>query len=184
MPLNHTPERTLDPVEQFHDCLEQSWLAVSRAYDASSRMPDLRELFSGTNLSIPDQAAESVLVNILLEVMENVCRFSPWYTCPPRAFGLISLRDNAAACTRWTLAPEAIQKWEAALAALSEAIRKYNGLIKAILLVDGLMARSEEDDPYVTACCSCMPPRAIQIKRSILIKAEILCDQCRQPYLD
>lgn len=183
MITNNSPERILDPVEILNECLERAWKKLSDAYDASTSMPEIHDLFDRVDLSKPDQAAEEVLINMLLEVMECICRFSPWYTKPPRAFGLNSVRDNTSNRTRWILAPEAAQKWDCVLQPLRQVIEKYNGLIQAILLVDNLMARATPDDPIVTACCSCIPPRAIQIRYSVLIKAEIICDRCRQPYL-
>jgi hypothetical protein len=180
---NNSPERTLDPVEMLNACLERAWNKICDTYDASATMPEINALFDQADLSKPASAAEAVLVNMLLEVMECICRFSPWYTRPPRAFGLNSVRDTTTNRSRWILAPEAVQKWAYALEPLCELIQKYHGLIQAILLVDGLMSRNALDDPVVTACCSCIPPRAIQIRYSVLIKAEILCERCQQPYL-
>jgi len=178
-----TSHKTLDPVEHINGCLERAWQNICTTYDASTSLPEVQALFDQADISQPCHAAETVVVNMLLEVMESICRFSPWYTKPPRAFGLTSVRDGTLNRTRWSLAPEAAHKWEPVLGPISDVIQKYNGLLQAILLVDGLMARSTPDDPTITACCSCIPPRAIQIKQSVLVKAEIICDQCKQPYL-
>jgi hypothetical protein len=183
MVSNDSPERILDPVEMLNECLERAWNKICDAYDASASLPEIHCLFEQADLSKPVQAAETVLVNMLLEVMEYICRFSPWYTKPARAFGLYSVRDSTANRIRWMLAPEAAQKWACILQPLQQAIEKYNGLIQAFRLVDDLMARTTPEDPIVTASCSCIPPRAIQIRYSVLIKAEIICDRCRQPYL-
>jgi len=180
---NYSSEQVLDPVEMLVECLERAWEKICHDYDASSSMPDLKSLFDQANISDPDQAAEMVLVNMLLEVMECICRFSPWYTRPPRAFGLSSVRDCTSNRTRWMLAPEAAQRWSEIIQPLCAAIEKYCGLIQAVLLVDNLMAKTTPDDQIVTACCSCLPPRAIQLRQSIIQKAEIICDHCRQPYL-
>jgi len=171
-----------DPVEMLNACLEHAWDKICQAYDATADLPSLPGLFSGADLSSPSQAAQVVLVNMLLEVMECIGRFSPWYTKPARAFGLTSLRGSKTQRTCWLLAPEAIQKWGTVLASLEQAIHKSSGLVQAILLVDGLMARSETEDPCVTASCRCVPPRVIQLKRSVLLKTEIICHLCQQPY--
>ena len=179
----NSQQKTLDPVEMLVDCLERAWKKICDTYDASASLPDMRSLFEHADTSQPEQAAETVLINMLLEVMECICRFSPWYTKPPRAFGLTQVRDLLNNCSRWMLAPEAAQKWDEIIQPLCETIERYRGLIQAVLLVDDLMARTTPDDPIVTACCSCIPPRAIQLRRSVKIKAEIVCDKCHQPYL-
>ena len=178
-----TYQKTLDPVETLLDCLERAWKKVCDTYDASAGLPDMQTMFENTDTTNPEQAAETVLINMLLEVMECICRFSPWYTKPPRSFGLTSVRDHLNNCSRWMLAPEAVQKWEDILQPMCEAIEKYRGLIQAVLLVDNLMARTTPNDLVVTACCSCVPPRSIKVRRSVMIKAEILCDECHQPYM-
>jgi hypothetical protein len=180
---NDSPEMTLDPVEMLNDCLERAWDKICDTYDASASLPEMQILFEGADLSRPASAAEGVLINMLLEVMESICRFSPWYTKPPRAFGLTKVRDTTSNRSHRIMAPEASQKWDDFLKPLGEMIRKYGALIQAVLLVEGLMAKSNPDDPIVTACCSCIPPRAIQIRHSALVKVEILCERCRQPYL-
>ena len=48
-------------------------------------------------------------------------------------------------------------------------------------LVDDLM-QDIPGDPCITACCNCVPPHAIYIRQSVLVKAEILCESCLQPY--
>lgn len=182
MAPNVSQPKTLDPVDALNDCLERVWRKLCNCYDAGGGLPELPSIFDKVNLSNPSSAAEKVLVNMLLELMECICRFSPWYTKPPRALGLISYRDTVSNKTRWMLAPEAAQKWEEVLIPLTEAIEKFNGLIHAMLLVDDLMGEMTPDDPIVTASCNCSPPRAIHLQRSILVKTEIICDQCKQPY--
>ena len=80
------------------------------------------------------------------------------------------------------LAPESVFKWRSTLDRLSDAIQSNYGLIDAMILVDGLMDEHPDDDPLVSACCACSPPRTIQLTRSVLIKAEILCHACLQPF--
>lgn len=177
-----TLDKPIDPVELINAALEHAWDTISAAYDVTTRLPNMRELFEGTNLTRPNQAAEKVIANMLMEVVECASRFSPWYKLPARAFGLISVRDRVTNQVRWTLAPEATQKWDEILEPLSTAIRKYSGLIQAIILVDDLMTNGSPDDPYITASCLCLPPRKIKIKRSILEQAEIICDLCKHPF--
>jgi len=177
-----TVDQVIDPIETLNATVESAWVTLCKAYDVSACLPDVQTLFEGVDLTRPNQAAESVVVVMLLEVMEGVGRFSPWYKMPSRAFGLTSVRDGKANKLRWMLAPEAVHKWQEILTPLSAVIRKYSGLIRAVVLVDDLM-QDLPGDPCVTARCGCTPPRRIQIRRSVLTKAEILCDACLQPYI-
>jgi hypothetical protein len=165
-----TLDKPVDPVELINETLERAWGTISAAYDVTTSLPDMRELFEGTNLRRPGQAAEIVIANMLMEVVECISRFSPWYKLPARAFGLISVRDRLTNHVRWALAP------------VEMAIRKYSGLIQAIILVDDLMINGLPNDPCVTASCLCLPPRKIKIKQSILEQAEIVCDLCKHPF--
>ncbi len=174
-------DKTLDPVNALNECLEQAWSTLCETYDASISLPNIVVLFDNVNLSNPDQAAQAVFVNMLLEVIESICRFSPWYTKPARVFGLNSVRDPVTNRMYWVLAPEASQRWDHLLDPLSHVIMKYSGLIKALLLGER-WGGAEDDDPNVTACCGCIPPRVIQLKRSILVKEKIVCDRCMQVY--
>lgn len=176
------PERAFDPIEMLNASLERAWVAVCDAYDVSACMPDIRTLFADVDLSQPQQAAEAVLVAMLLEVMESVSRFSPWYKQPARAFGLTSIRDLSTQRSRWILAPEAVQRWRDILCQLNELISRYSGLIRALVLVDDLMGKETDEDPCVVAQCACHPPRTIQLRRSVLYKAEIICELCLQPF--
>jgi hypothetical protein len=176
-----TVDRILDPIETLNATIERAWLEVCHLFDVTACLPDPQALFEAADLSKPNQAAEAVLAAMLLEVMENVGRFSPWYKMPARAFGLTSMREGKAGRLRWTLAPEAVQRWHGALDSLAVVIRKYSGLIQAFVLVDDLM-QDIPGDPCITAYCSCTPPHAIYISQSVLVKAEILCESCLQPY--
>lgn len=175
-------QKTIDPVEIFEGVLQCTWETLCQAYDAYGELPEMRTLFEGADLSTPKQAAEIVIVNMLMEISESISRFSPWYTKPARAFGITSFRDMQTNRMRWLLAPEAIQKWQAIIQPLSYAIRKNSGLIKAMVLVDGLMEKDTMEDPSIVAHCGCLPPRAIQIKQSILDQANIVCESCMQPF--
>lgn len=174
-------ETAVDPVELFNQALARAWEALCKNYELSANLPDLRALFEGIDLSNSDWAAELVLAQMLLEITESIGRFSRWYRSPARAFGLVSVRDNVSSCTRWILAPEAAQNWQIVLQPLSVAIQKNSGLIQAILLVDGLMS-GDETEVCVTAYCACIPPHAIHIKKSLLIRANVVCDACQQQF--
>jgi hypothetical protein len=176
-----TVDRILDPIETLNATIESAWFELCQAFDATGGLPDTQALFDAADLSRPNQAAEAVLAAMLLEVMECVGRFSPWYKMPVRAFGLISMREAKSGRLRWILAPEAVQRWQGVLEPLSTVIRKYSGLIQALVLVDDLM-QDIPGDPSITACCSCLPPHAISIRQSVLVKAEIICESCLQPY--
>ena len=177
-----TLDHIVDPVELLTVTIERAWLKIKSTYEANACLPDMKTLFEGADLSNPDQASESIVAAMLLEVIESIGRFSPWYKMPARTFGLTSVRDRRANRVRWMLAPEAVHKWKDVLEPLSMVIRKYSGLLQAILLVDDMM-RDIPGDPCVTAICNCAPPHTIQIRQSVLDKAEILCDVCRQPFV-
>lgn len=174
-------DRTVDPVEVLRGAIEHAWMSVCHAYDASASLPDMQTLFAEVDLTRPNQAAEQVLLVMLQEVIESIGRFSPWYKQPARAFGLTSVRDIKTSRVKWILAPEAVQRWQEALAPLSYAIRRYSGLIQAMMLVDDLMA-DMDINPCVSASCSCIPPNTIQVRKSVLDKSEILCERCMQPF--
>lgn len=176
-----TINRIADPVEVLREAIECAWEAVCNSYDVTACLPEMQTLFATVNLSRPNQAAEAVLTIMLQEVIESVGRFSPWYKQPARAFGLTSTRDIRSNRVKWLLAPEAVQRWEAVLSPLTSAIRKYRGLIRAMVLVDDLMADIEAD-PCIIATCQCDPPHTIQIRKSVLEKAEILCERCLKAY--
>jgi hypothetical protein len=182
MAPTETIDRILDPVEALHQSIEQAWMSICRGYEVAACMPDIQTLFAGADLTHPNQSAESVVVAMLQEANESVGRFSPWYKQPARAFGLTSVRDARSGRVKWMLAPEAVQRWQDILAPLANSIRKYSGLIHAMLLVDDLMADIDAD-PCITAQCSCIPPLTIQLRRSVLEKSEILCDRCLQPFV-
>ena len=172
---------TTHPIELLDTTLEQTWETLCAAYDVSAELPNAQNLFAQAALKTPPKAAETVFVNMLTEVIENVGRFSPWYKQPARTFGLVSLRDPVTGQSHWLLAPEALQRWGAALQTLTQAIKLNNGLIQATLLVENL-AEHERDDPLVIAQCDCHPPKRIQISLSILDKTAIICDECQQPF--
>ena len=175
-------QKTIDPVEIFEGLLKCAWDTLCETYDAYGGLPEMKTLFEGADLSTPKQSAETVIVNMLMEISESISRFSPWYTKPARSFGITSFRDAHTNQTRWSLAPEAIQKWQSIIQPLAVSIRKNSGLIQALVLVDGLMDKAINDDLPIIAHCGCLPPRAIQIKKTILDQANIICESCMQPF--
>jgi hypothetical protein len=68
------------------------------------------------------------------------------------------------------------------LGELSTAIEQNYSLIQAMILVDNLMEEVEPGEAWLIARCACQPPRTIQVTRSVLDKAEIMCDACLQPF--
>jgi hypothetical protein len=176
-----TPDQVIDPTALLTETIEHAWITICETYDATACLPNMQTLFEGADLSNPKGAAESVVASMLLEVVESIGRFSPWYKMPARAFGLASVRDSQTNRVLWMLAPEASQKWGEILEPLTTVIRNYSGLIQAILLVDDLM-RDIPGDPCVPANCGCLPPHTIQIRQSVLDKTEIICESCKQAY--
>lgn len=170
-----------DPVEHITGTLQSAWNKVCKPFDVTTCLPDMEVLFSGVDLNQSGAAAEIVIVYMLLEIMENVSRFSPWYRRPARAYGVISIRDPKSNRTDWLLAPEAANKWSAEIQQIKRLIVRYHGLIQAMILVDSLVA-DLPDDPCISAHCQCIPPRIIQLRRSILEQAEITCEACLSPY--
>jgi len=174
----YAPDNALDPARLVQESLEEVWVEICRAYNISADLPELEVVFAGVDLRSAESAAETVLVNMLDEVIDSVGRFSPWYTKPARAFGLTSFRDKTSRKVVWMLAPEALQRWCHSLERLAELIEKNSGLIQAFLLVNDLLSNEENGDVVILAQCRCQPPRAIKIKRSVLSLAEIHCNAC------
>jgi len=185
-----------DPIEQLNDVLGRTWYLLCCTYDATAALPDFKTIFCGVSISGTFQISQAVLVNMLLEVMENIGRFSPWYTRPARAFGLLEIRGTAgtqkpettdrrsakSGSQAWILAPESVMKWQPALAELSQVIEANYPFIQAMLLVEDLMDRIEPGDEWVSARCWCKPPREIQVTQEILDKGDIRCDACLHPF--
>lgn len=175
-------QELLDPIEQLQNILMIGWDEMCTLYDARACLPDLRTIFDQVDLKDPCIAAEQIVVNLLLEVMEEVSRFSPWYKKLPRAYGLTSIRDSQKDRMRWVLAPEGYQQWELFINKLEWLILNYRGIYQALLLVEGLMSRSTPTDPQIVASCQCDPPKLIHLRRSVLETGEVVCDHCRSPY--
>lgn len=176
------PPMITDPAEFLDDVLGRIWRTICCTYDAGGCMPEVKTLFAGVDLSKPFQAAKAVLGHMLLEAMENVGRFSPWYSRPARAFGLISIRDPYDGSKRWMLAAEAMHRWEAELNHLAKAIDLNYSLIRAMLLVEDLLEQALPGETWLLAYCACDPPRSIQVTGRVLGEAKIVCDACLQTF--
>ncbi len=166
---------TIDLIE----VLQQTWRTICEAYDVSGSLPVTQCLFEGVNLRQPQQAAETLLANMLLEVMEEVGRFSPAYRQP---IGLIHARDRITNQSVWLLSPETRERWEPMLSRLALAMNKNLGLLLAADVIGELAKGAPCDELRVLACCLCVPPRVILINRAVLGNANIVCDACQQPF--
>ena len=167
-----------DPVEALDQTLHDVWEMICETIDIVAEMPPLAELAEGAPLDDPAAAAERVVVNMLAEGMEWVCRFSPWYTQPAAAYGLASVCDEQSGRVKWALSTQGLAQWEPALIALAAAFRGRAGLLRIMLLVDELM-EAEGEKECEAAACRCLPPRVILVHQEILEQTEIRCDMCR-----
>lgn len=178
-----TPEQAFaenpDQVEVLDQALADAWQTICETVDIVAEMPSLGELVGRAPLADPAATAEQVVVNMLAEAMEWVCRFSPWYTKPASAYGLTQVRDTESGRVTWQLSRQGLDQWEPILTGLAKALRGQSGLLHILLLVDELMAsEGEETDDCAAAACNCLPPRVILVQREVLAKTEIRCDAC------
>ena len=182
MAVENQLDRITDPVEMLNLVLEQIWEKLCNNYCATACLPEIQTLFDGADLNQPYQAAKMVLANMLLEVSESVGRFSPWYTRPARAYGLISLRDIKSGKNRWMLAPEAVQKWQFTLDHLCTVIDKSYVVLRAMIFMDALMEEAQDarQPALVTTTCGCNPPRRIQLSLKEMERGEVRCEMCSQ----
>ena len=172
----------LEPLRELDETLEFTWRTLRDYFVAGGELPENRALFAGANLARSRDAAETVVANMLFEVAECVCRFSPWYTKPSRAFGITVIRDlKRAGSVRCVLAPEAVQKWEKLIDPLAKAIYHNLAVIQATLYVENLIGDTPEDE-CVSAKCGCHPPHIIRVDRSMLEKTTIYCNLCHSPF--
>lgn len=175
-------ENAHDPIQALDAALGRAWTALCRHFNVTASLPATQALFEGVNPDDPCEAADQVFVNMLDCIMESVDRFSPWYRRPARAYGLMPIKDSPTQPTRWVLAPEAWQLWEGLVLPLAQAIAPNRAVIQATRLVDQLMNGTADEDPYITVRCQCLPLREIHVRRSILTKTDLICDNCRQPF--
>jgi hypothetical protein len=161
------------------ETLTYIWEEICRTYDVVDRPPGFVTLFERAQFLRPYDAAETVIANMLLEIGERVDRFSPWYTQPAEAYGIVAAQGRP---VRWRLTEQGCDRWWPFIESLATVIERNTNLIKAMMLVETSMQENELDEPLVPANCRCLPPRRIQVKRSILNKTEIVCDLCQQPF--
>jgi hypothetical protein len=162
------------------EILQHVWQTLCVDYDVTTELPDIGSIFAEVDPSMPDEAAQRALVNLLSEVMEHTSRFSPWYKQPASAFGIMLSRDIAPQARRWVLTDEAIQQCHQMLRSLTKAIERNRTVILATHFLDEIDPYPEQDVLCRTATCQCMPPRTILIQSAI--HARIICDTCRQPF--
>jgi len=179
---NNFEKLYLDPIDELDEGLDYTWRILCDYYDVDGELPDIQVLFDGTDTTMSNEAAEIVIANMLIEIVGNIGRFSPWYTKPARAFGLSTIREAKTKCIRWILAPEAIQKWQMLITSLADSIYQNSGLIQAMLYVENLMGGISNQDDCMIASCSCLPSHTIRVKKSVLDKMEIYCNVCKQPF--
>jgi hypothetical protein len=173
---------TIDPVDLLDAILWKSWRLLCEEYDVSARFPDHQTIFVNADLNAPRLAAETVLSNMLIEVIENIGRFSPYYKMPARAFGLISMRDFTTGKPHWILAPDAVQRWQGYIDLLSEAIHKNVVVLQAVLLVEKLTAEDMFNQPRISVQCKCDPPKRIRLNKACFEKSRVVCDECKRPF--
>lgn len=162
------------------ETLDGAWGAICRAYDATADLPELASLFDGAELASPERCAETVVANMLLEVMEEIPRFSAWYKRP---LGVVRAVDRSTGQVCWHLSPETRRQWQTLIGQLAAAIERNIGLILAGRVLDDAELFTSDDDARALAFCRCAPPRVILIDRAVLNSADIVCDACHQPFL-
>lgn len=162
--------------------LEITWKTLSGAYDIDLEQPDTQVLLHGADMDDPVYASETVLVNMLSEIIDNVDRFSPWFSQPAKAFGLVLSHRSKGSSPKWVLTKDAVKRWEEYLRALATAIEKNAGLFLAVNLLGELPSANAEDDPRIMAVCFCDPPNVIMVNRSLLKGEKIVCESCCHPF--
>jgi hypothetical protein len=170
-------------VDVLDSVLDETWRTLCDAYDVTAALPDMRTLFAYADLFSPSEAAEAVVASMLLEIVDSIGRFSPYYRLPSRAFGLISVRDAATCQVSWILAPDGAQRWQHLLEYLADTIQRNSAVIQATMIVDGLMDEPVARDVCVLAACECAPQRTILINRRLLRRGEVICGSCRHPFM-
>jgi len=183
MVLQENQSKCYDPVDELNRLVEDIWLKLCKVYDVIAAVPDVQTVFNRVDLNCPEEAAQIILANMLIEIIERISRFSPWYTKPARAFGLVSFRQPVGGQSEWFLAPEASQKNRDLWLPLSQVISQNHAMIRAALLINQLMDKIPVSEPYVMISCACAPRRKIQVKESIKDSLALICDECKQPFV-
>ncbi len=164
--------------------LRDIWHELCITYDVIAQIPEMSILFEGARLNRPYDAAEQILANMLTEIVGRIDRFSPWYTKPSTAFGLMTKTSPSDGCVEWCLTAAAYQKWWETIDTMAALIEENANLIRAMVLVDGLLTAVSAEDTRILAQCHCFPPRHIRVRQSILAKTEIICDLCERPFFE
>lgn len=154
------------------EVLRVSWQSIQDCYNIVADLPGWDIILHGVDLSAPEQAANTILVNLLTEAMELVDRFNPWYKAPAEAYGL----HFAAG---WRLKPEATERWRPTLKALARAIANDAELqdIQATVEATDWLTHS-----LVPATCCCEPsPPIVWVPPYTTLEATLICDICGQP---
>jgi hypothetical protein len=173
-----------DSLEVLDSAIELGWVEISQHYDVSAPQPPLECLFRDADLNTSSEAAEVVVVNMLLDVIERVDRFSCWYTRSANDFGLTSIWNCETKCHQWILTMEAYIQWIDVIQTIRQAVEANLGVLQGILLVEHLMNnQAKKSSPCIIAHCQCSPPRFIKINTAALEKAKIICDACLEPFI-
>jgi hypothetical protein len=173
---------TPDPLAVLDCELELLWTDIRDTYDVAGPLPELPALFAGANMRDADAAAEMVLVNMLLEVMERVSRFSPWYTRPASAYGLERVSNRATGQVTWRLQVGVKRHCHSLLERLSRAISNSRSLLQVFILVDDFLDGTHVDEEAVLCRCRCSPPRYIWLPQCVVQQGEAVCDTCCTPF--
>ncbi|MBN1286204.1 MAG: hypothetical protein JXB47_12470 [Anaerolineae bacterium] len=157
-----------------------SWQSIRTCYDLTHDLPGWDCLLSGVDLSCPEDAAYTILINLLTEAMELTDRFSPWYKAPAEVFGLYQpLKNLSTPCYKWELTPNALARWRPTLDMLARAIATDPELADIQATVE---ATDWLKDAFVSATCACKPnPPVVMIPPHILLESILFCDVCGQP---
>lgn len=157
--------------------LEHIWTEVSQVHDVVAGRPSLQQLFDSVDLSSPMLAAETVVANMLMEVVQQIDRFSPSYKMPASAFGLVSMRDRSNRF-RWVLSRDGSRRWRAHTEELAEIIRRDIGFILASLYLEGQSKEHMAGLCLSKVRCECVPPRHLLMPESMIERVTVICDEC------
>lgn len=170
--------RRADVYEDIFDALDWAWKEVGYRYDVIAERPSFQDLFEGADIRQPEAAAEVVIANMLMEVIERVDRFSPWYTEPARYYGLVSRREPASNTTQWRLSQDGFGRWCRLIDRLATDIRKDQGLLLATLFLEECDSREGDGAEVVEVCCVCDPPRHLLMPTHLVASGQIICTDC------
>jgi hypothetical protein len=164
--------------ERLEECLAEIWGKVSGKFEISGDLPEEGILYENVNLEDTNLASMQILSNMLTEAIEQVSRFSYWYTKPARAFGMISTFYQNENRYKWILAPEAIVEWQPQLSYLQKMVDKNLGIIRAMMLIATISKSESQPNKKVVAACQCNPPRTVKMCSSVFQNCEIICKDC------